>query len=208
MSFGPSRRFEIAVHTIRLCHTFAPKESNHCITMGELLKKRIQDSSNPAMEAMTNLLVAAGYLRDKLEVTCDTFGITLSQYSVLRILREAHPRGFSRTEIVRRMVEKAPDVTRLVDRLEQQHLVDRHRPAEDRRLSVTRITDAGLALLNEVEPRVHAVEDRYFANRVGAVDCQSLSRICEGIWGNDELSDSIEERSSDHDSALVGSRPH
>lgn len=176
--------------------------------MGELFKKHIQDSSRPAMEAMTNLLVAAGYLRDKLEVTCETFGITLSQYSVLRILREAHPRGFSRTEIVRRMVEKAPDVTRLVDRLEQQRLVDRHRPAEDRRLSVTRITDAGLALLNEVEPRVHAVEDRYFASRVGEVDCQSLSRICEDIYGNNDLGNPAEEPTHHHDSALVGSRPH
>lgn len=176
--------------------------------MGELFKKHIQDSSSPAMEAMTNLLVAAGYLRDKLEVTCDSFGITLSQYSVLRILREAHPRGFSRTEIVRRMVEKAPDVTRLVDRLEQQRLVDRHRPAEDRRLSVTRITDAGLALLNEVEPRVHAVEDRYFARRVGELDCQSLTRICEGIYGNTDLAESIENPAPEHDSAMVGSRTH
>ncbi len=176
--------------------------------MGELQKKRIQDSSSPAMEAMTNLLVAAGYLRDKLEVTCETFGVTLSQYSVLRILREAHPRGFSRTEIVRRMVEKAPDVTRLVDRLEQQRLVDRHRPAEDRRLSVTRITDAGLTLLNQVEPRVHAVEDRYFASRVGELDCQSLSRICEGIYGNEDLGAALGDPTPDHGSALVGSRAH
>ena len=176
--------------------------------MGELFKKLIQDSSSPTVEAMTNLLVAAGYLRDKLEVTCDSFGITLSQYSVLRILREAHPRGFSRTEIVRRMVEKAPDVTRLVDRLEQQRLVDRHRPAEDRRLSVTRITDAGLALLNEVEPRVHAVEDHYFARRVGELDCQSLTRICEGIYGSNDLGESLGNPAVEHDSALVGSRTH
>jgi DNA-binding MarR family transcriptional regulator len=176
--------------------------------MGELFKKRIQDFSSPAMEAMTNLLVAAGYLRDKLEVTCDSFGITLSQYSVLRILREAHPRGFSRTEIVRRMVEKAPDVTRLVDRLEQQRLVERHRPAEDRRLSVTRITDSGLALLNQVEPRVHAVEDRYFARRVGELDCQKLSLICEGIYGPSDLGDPLADPSSTNDSALLASRPH
>jgi len=171
--------------------------------MSELSKKHIQDFSSPAMEDMVNLLVAAGYLRDKLEVTCDSFGITLSQYTVLRILREAHPRGFSRTEIVRRMVEKAPDVTRLVDRLEQQRLVERHRPAEDRRLSVTRITDSGLDLLNQVEPKVHAVEDHYFARRVGELDCQSLSRICEGICGNNDLGDSRV-----NDSALVASRPH
>ena len=195
------------MRTTKLCHSFASEESNQHITMGELYKKHIQDSSSPTVEAMTNLLVAAGYLRDKLEMTCDSFGITLSQYSVLRILREAHPRGFSRTEIVRRMVEKAPDVTRLVDRLEQQRLVDRHRPAEDRRLSVTRITDAGLTLLNEVEPRVHAVEDRYFARRVGEMDCQSLTRICEGIYGNNDLGESVEP-AVDHDAALAGSRTH
>jgi len=173
--------------------------------MSELFKKRIQDFSSPAMEAMVNLLTAAGYLRDKLEVTCDSFGITLSQYSVLRILREAHPGGFSRTEIVRRMVEKAPDVTRLVDRLEQQSLVERHRPAEDRRLSVTRITDAGLALLNHMEPRVRAVEDQYFARRVGELDCRSLSRICEGIYGNNDSGDSLGDPPRENDAALVAS---
>ncbi len=173
--------------------------------MSELFKKPIHsDLANPAVEAMLNLLVAAGYLRDKLEVTCDSFGITLSQYSVLRILRDAHPRGFSRTEIVRRMVEKAPDVTRLVDRLEQQRFVERHRPAEDRRLSVTRITDEGLALLNQVEPKVHDVEDRYFAQRVGELDCHSLSRICEGIYGNNDLNDSPEK--TQNGSALATSR--
>lgn len=175
--------------------------------MSEVFKKPIQQSefSNPAVEAMINLLVAAGYLRDKLEVTCDTFGITLSQYSVLRILRDAHPRGFSRTEIVRRMVEKAPDVTRLVDRLEQQRFVERHRPAEDRRLSVTRLTDAGLALLNEVEPKVHAVEDRYFAQRVGEIDRQSLSRICEGIYGANEA---VEVPAQENGVAMAAPRTH
>ena len=83
----------------------------------------------------------------------------------------------------------------------------RHRPAEDRRLSVTRITDAGLALLNEVEPRVHAVEDRYFARRVGEMDCQSLSRICEGIYGNNDQGGPLEP-TLEHDAALVGSQPH
>ena len=174
--------------------------------MGALPKKHLPDPSSPTVEAMTNLLVAAGYLRDKLEVTCEMFGITLSQFTVLRILREAHPRGFSRTEIVRRMVEKAPDVTRLVDRLEQQRLVERRRPAEDRRLSVTRITDAGLALLNQVEPRVHSVEDRYFASRVGEVDCQSLSRICEGIYGDHDLGYRPEDAAPEQDAGFVGSR--
>jgi DNA-binding MarR family transcriptional regulator len=183
--------------------------------MSELFKKPIQHSAfpDPAVNAMMNLLVAAGYLRDKLEVTCETFGITLSQYSVLRILRGAIPNGFSRTEIVQRMVEKAPDVTRLVDRLEQQRLVERRRPAEDRRLSVTRITDAGLALLNRVEPEVHAVEDRYFAKRVGEMDCRSLSRICEDIYGNTDLgntdlNDSIADSSPETESPLVAHRAH
>src|SRR5689334_18026073 len=101
------------------------------------------------MEAMLNLFVAVDHLRGKVGDVCGRFGITNGQYNVLRILRGAHPDGHPRCEIAKRMIEKAPDVTRLVDRLEAMGFVERARSKDDRRLSIARITPKGLQLLKD-----------------------------------------------------------
>lgn len=133
---------------------------------------------------MLNLLVAADHMRQKAEEACAPFGITLPQFNVLRILRGVHPDGHPRCEIIRRMVERAPDVTRLVDRLEKQGFAVRARSDEDRRRSVTRITPEGLALLDRIDPHMREVS-AYFAERVSRRDQRELSRICEGVYGEE-----------------------
>ena len=152
--------------------------------MGEALKKRISQENfvSPKQEAMLNLLVAADFLRNKLEEVFSQFGISRGQYNVLRILRGAHPDGRSRCEIIQRLLERAPDVTRLVDRLEVQGLAERDRSEADRRLSITRITPKGLELVAALEPSRRELE-RYFTERVSQRDCRELSRICEGLYG-------------------------
>ena len=155
--------------------------------MGDALRQRIQQErfESPEQEAVLNLLVAAGYVRDLFERACDEAGITGSQYNVLRILRGVYPEGHSRCEIARRMIERAPDVTRLIDRLEKQGLAERDRSERDRRLSISRITAAGLALLERMEPCIRQFHE-HFAGRISPRDCGELSRICEGLYGEPE----------------------
>src|SRR5215207_4476595 len=102
---------------------------------------------NAAEEALVGLLVAAGQYGQRLNDLCREYGITHDQYNILRILRGAHPDGHPRFEIAKRLVSRAPDVTRLIDRLERQGLVERGWSAENRRHSIARITTAGLDLL-------------------------------------------------------------
>jgi DNA-binding MarR family transcriptional regulator len=104
-----------------------------------------------------------------------------SRYNVLRIVRGA-PAGRSRTEIGARMLDRAPDVTRIVDRLEERGLVERSRGDQDRRQSITRITRKGAALADEMEPRVRAVHE-WLATRITRADAKELSRIAETIYG-------------------------
>ena len=92
-----------------------------------------------------------------MDEACGERGITQAQYNVLRILRGAHPAGYPRGEISARMVDRAPDVTRLIDRLESAGLVERVKAANDRRLSVTRITRAGLSLLAKLDAPIRAI---------------------------------------------------
>jgi DNA-binding MarR family transcriptional regulator len=156
--------------------------------MGDALKKRIKqtaDFESPVEEAMLNLMVAADHVRARLDRVCADFRITTGQYNVLRILRGAHPNGHPRCEIAARLIEKAPDVTRLVDRLETQGLVERDRSEEDRRLSLTRITKKGLGVLDKMDNAL-AETNRYFSERVSRRDCRELSRICEGLYAEDE----------------------
>jgi len=152
--------------------------------MGEALKKRIlQDRfDDPVVEAILNLMVAADHIRTKVDEICTRFGITHAQYNVLRILRGAGQQGRSRCEIAQRMLDRAPDVTRLVDRLEAQGFAERDRSQKDRRLSITRITPGGLHLLTAIEPELAALHD-LFRDRVNARDCAEISRLCEAIYG-------------------------
>ena len=131
---------------------------------------------------MFNLLIAADSLRGRTQSVCEEFGITSAQYNVLRILRGVHPGGHSRCEIAKRMLEHSPDITRLVDRLEERGLAERNRSDEDRRLSITKITKSGLELIWTMEPRTSELL-RYFTERVSRADCRELSRICEGLYG-------------------------
>jgi len=152
--------------------------------MGDALRRRIGQNrfESPAQEALLNVIVAADHLRSSLEQVCSGFGLSASQYNVLRILRGVHPEGHPRCEIARRMLERAPDVTRLIDRLEKRGWVARDRSERDRRLSISRITAAGLDLLEKIGPSLEGVQ-RELAARLPQSDCRELSRICEAIYG-------------------------
>lgn len=91
-------------------------------------------------------------------------GLTATQYNVLRILRGARPHGLPCRELGERMITRDPDVTRLLDRLETRGLVARSRDAKDRRVIFTRITEAGLELLEELDRPVAEVHRRQLAH--------------------------------------------
>ena len=78
-------------------------------------------------------------------------GLTATQYNVLRILRGAGERGLCRNDVRDRMITQVPDVTRLLDRMEEMGVIERSREGADRRYVTTRITDDGLRLLSELD---------------------------------------------------------
>lgn len=136
------------------------------------------------MEAMLNLLIAADTVRLRMERICEAHGITQAQYNVLRILRGVHPNGHPRCEIIQRLVEHAPDVTRLVDRMEKHGLVERDRSSDDRRLSLTKITEKGLALIDQMDADVRGFHE-WFGARLARPRCLALSRLCEKLYEAD-----------------------
>jgi DNA-binding MarR family transcriptional regulator len=88
---------------------------------------------------------------DQVEDLVKPHGISATQYNVLRILRGAGEGGLCRNELRDRMLTRMPDMTRLLDRMEDAGLVRRSREQEDRRMVLTQITARGRELLNELE---------------------------------------------------------
>ena len=154
--------------------------------MGQILKRRLKQEkfSSVEQEGLLNLFIASNYLHSKLEIVCNNFQITLAQFNVLRILKGAHPNGYPRHEIIRRMFEPAPDVTRLIDRLIKEGLVERYESKEDRRLSLARITKKGIALLTKINPEV----DKFlldYASMLTKSEKEILSIILEKLYAKE-----------------------
>lgn len=97
------------------------------------------------------ILLTAGFLRRWYGDLFEKRDITYQQYNVLRILRGAGPRGLPTLEIVKRMIERTPGITRLLDRLENKQLIRRERPAGNRRQVICHVTQKGLNLLREMD---------------------------------------------------------
>lgn len=113
-------------------------------------------------EAQLNVVRTGAMLVDDIEQLLKPFGITGTQYNVLRILRGAEPEGLCRNEVRDRMLTRMPDMTRLLDRMEEAGLVVRTRESEDRRMVMTTITAAGRRLLDKLDDLVDEEHKRQF----------------------------------------------
>ena len=82
------------------------------------------------------------------------------------------------------MIDRAPDVTRLVDRLQARGLVKRSRGNDDQRQAVTIITAKGLKLLAKMQPEIDAATGARLG-RLNEEDCRELSRLCGLILESD-----------------------
>ena len=112
-----------------------------------------------SQEATVAILKTADVLRRRFAAVLEPRGLTLQQYNVLRILRGSKGAPLPTLEIGARLIEQAPGITRLLDRLEAKGLVRRERDANDRRLVQCWITAAGIELIAGVEAEVDEIDD-------------------------------------------------
>jgi DNA-binding MarR family transcriptional regulator len=106
-------------------------------------------------EALLNLLRTSDFLERATQRTIRGWGVTPTQYNVLRILRGAHPEGLTCSAIGSRMITAEPDITRLLARLKALKLIRQQHDRRDRRVVWTQISAAGLRLLAEMDPMVN-----------------------------------------------------
>ncbi|SMB82669.1 MarR family winged helix-turn-helix transcriptional regulator [Deinococcus hopiensis] len=115
-------------------------------------------------EAALNLMRTVSLLDERGTELMRQYGLTLSQYNVLRILRGAGEAGLGRNQIGDRMITRAPDITRLLDRMEAAGLVHRVRSTADRRCVPTLLTDKGRALVDALDGPSAALQHANFGH--------------------------------------------
>jgi MarR family transcriptional regulator, organic hydroperoxide resistance regulator len=105
------------------------------------------------------LLRTADVVRRYIARVLEPYGITPQQFNVLRILRGAGPDGTPTLTIAERMIEEAPGITRLLDRLEAKGMVHRQRCPEDRRQVLCHATPEALDLLGKIDGAMNEADD-------------------------------------------------
>ena len=128
--------------------------------------------------AFLDLVRTAATVEHAFEEGLKPYGVTLTQYNVLRILRGAGEDGLCRNEVKARMVKAVPDATRLLDRLEAAGYVERRRDNADRRFVTARITPAGLELLARTDGPVIELHADHLG-QMAAPELRQLSTLLE-----------------------------
>ena len=131
-------------------------------------------------EAGIALVRTADHVRRHFARVIEPHGITPQQFNVLRILRGAGESGMPTLEIARRMIERTPGITRLLDRLEAKKLVRRERCPTDRRQVLCWIDPPGLALLEALEEPVQRA-DRTAMRGLAERDLRHLIRLLDAL---------------------------
>ncbi len=143
-------------------------------------------------EAFLNLWRTYDRLRASEDELFSRYDLTPQQYNVLRLLRGVHPQPLPTLTLAARLVSRAPDITRMLDKLEQRELIQRQRPAENRRLVQVSITPQGLALLRKLDKPVRKCHEHQLGH-LETSDLQQLVALLElarrpheqetGAWG-------------------------
>lgn len=132
--------------------------------MGWMNPRKLDTTEPPSLRRFDSLAQEAFLVLwrtyDRLRILEDDlfqrFDITAQQYNVLRLLRGEHPGRLPTLALASRLVSRAPDITRMLDKLAERKFIERERLPENRRVVQVGITLDGLTLLKELDAQVRA----------------------------------------------------
>jgi DNA-binding MarR family transcriptional regulator len=137
--------------------------------------------STPGQKAFLNILFTANWAQGIVKDLLKPYGLTVQQYNVLRILRGRYPKCAYPNEIKAVMLDKNPDLTRLCDRMIHSQWISREIDKENRRKMKISISQAGLDLLELLDPVMDKVQDKF--NTLSEAENEQLSNLLDKLRG-------------------------
>jgi DNA-binding MarR family transcriptional regulator len=131
---------------------------------------------SPEQEAFLNLWRTYDRLRALEDDLFSGFDLTPQQYNLLRLLKADRPESVPTLALAERLVSRAPDITRMLDKLELRGLIGRARKPDDRRSVLVSITDVGVALLTRIAAPLRACHARQLGHLTPA-DLATLTAL-------------------------------
>ena len=145
--------------------------------MGDIGKDIDSKFKDEWIKAYSNVIYTANWFKHISERHFSPYGLSPQQYNVLRILRGAKT-AITVNTVRNRMMEKTPNITRLMDKLVTKNLIKRTRSETDRRTVFVGITSAGLELLDDIV----IDENQYgLVNKITEAEARELNRILDKI---------------------------
>lgn len=151
---------------------------------------RIRRFDSLEQEAYLNLWRTYDRLRSLEDALFERYGLTAQQYNALRLLRSRHPEPIPTLELGSRLISRAPDITRMVDRMEQRGWVVRERPEDNRRLVRVRITGAGRDLLDRLAGEVVTCHKQQLGHLSPRKLRQLIGLLTEARWPHEPVDSS------------------
>ena len=145
----------------------------------EILTKRFR---NERHKATINIVFTSNWITGILEKRASIQQITLQQFNVLRILRGQHPKPATNSIVKERMLDKMPDVSRIIDRLVAKELGSRAKSDNDRRAVDVKITQKGLDALAELEESMMMMD--VLQDNISEEECQQLNELLDKLRGS------------------------
>jgi MarR family 2-MHQ and catechol resistance regulon transcriptional repressor len=144
--------------------------------MGDISKDIQSKFENNKIKALINIKYTSNWINSKENEFFRNYGISPQQFNILRILRGAKEE-IKVQKIKDRMVERAPNATRLMDKLFEKSFIDRIRCEHDRRVVYIKITNNGLQLLSKID----ADFDLDFLKKLSEKEASQLSDLLDKI---------------------------
>jgi DNA-binding MarR family transcriptional regulator len=144
------------------------------------IEEIIKSNSPISIEKRTvlNIMFTQNVIADAFNEILRSFDLSVEQFNVLRILRGQKGKPANMCVIQERMIAKTSNTTRLVDKLLLKGLVNREVCEENRRKMEVTITEKGLKLLTELDPKIEAHEG-LFSNNLSLEELENLNKLLE-----------------------------
>ncbi len=144
--------------------------------MGDISKDINSKFISNKVKALINIKYTSNWLSSRENDFFKPHGISPQQYNILRILRGAKAK--IKVQVVKdRMIERAPNATRLMDKLCDKNLIERERCEHDRRVVYVQITQQGLHLLSKIDD----FKNVSFLDKLSEEEALTLSNLLDKI---------------------------